>query len=134
MNVKRILFQLGLIPLLAVGLCGCGGSREMTEMSVNTVDNGIPQLEPIDETDPPADSSEDGEQETAELIALADTLEEAERIAELYGIELSTYAYGVATYTTDKNVQELFDLGDEKGYPALSPNHKLELYTEQETN
>lgn len=66
------------------------------------------------------------------MIALADTLEEAEKIAELYGIELSTYSYGVATYTTDKNIQELIELGNENGYPALSPNHKLELYTEQE--
>lgn len=106
----------------------------MTEVSVNAIDNGIPKLEPIDETDPPADSSEGSELGTTELIALADTLEEAEKIAELYGIELSAYSYGVATYTTDKNVQELFDLGEEKGYPALSPNHKLDLYTEQETN
>lgn len=134
MKAKIIFFQLGLIPLLAVGLCGCGSSREMTEVSFNTVDNDIPKLKPIDETDPPSDFSDDNSQETTELIALADTLEEAERIAELYGIELSTYAYGVATYTTDKDVQELFDLGDEMGYPALSPNHKLDLYTEQETN
>lgn len=58
MKMKILIFTLGFFPLLAVGLCGCGKSREITEVSVNTVDDGIPKLTPIDETGSPIDSPE----------------------------------------------------------------------------
>ena len=66
-----------------------------------------------------------------ELTALADTREAAEKIAELYGIELSSYSYGVATYTTEKSLKELMNLGLENNYPELTPNYEQELFTEQ---
>lgn len=130
MKMKMIVLVLGLILLSAAVLYGCGGNKELTRV---TVDDSIPKLQrldPVDETVLPDDSADSDESTVIELIALADTLEEAEEIAELYGIELSTYAYGVASYTTDKNVVELMELGEEKGYPELSLNHKQQLYTE----
>lgn len=133
MKMKIIVLVLGLILLLAVGLCGCG-KKELTRI---VADDNIPKLQklkPIDENGSPIDSLDDGEAITTELTALADTREEAEEIAGLYGIELSSYAYGVATYTTDKNIQELIDLGIENNYPELTPNYELELHTEQTTN
>lgn len=57
------------------------------------------------------------------LVAMAETLEEAENIADLYGITLVSYENKVAVYTTDKELQELIRLGEEKGYPAIGINN-----------
>lgn len=131
MKMKMVVLVSGLILLLAVGLWGCGGDKELTRV---TVDDNIPKLQklkPVDENGSPIDLSETDESTPTEMIALADTREEAEEIAELYGIELSSYSYGVATYTTDKNPQELIELGSENDYPALTPNYEQELHTEE---
>lgn len=115
--------------LAAVGLWGCGGKKELTKVAV---DDNIPKLQKlVDKNDFSVESSENDGSTTTELTALADNQEEAEEIAELYGIELSSYSYGVATYTTDKNPQELIELGIENEYPALIQNYEQELYMEQ---
>lgn len=64
----------------------------------------------------------------SKLIALADSEEEAQRIAELYQIELESFDSGVAFYTTDKDVAELIKMGTENDYPPLSINNKQFLY------
>lgn len=56
------------------------------------------------------------------MTALADSLEKAQEIADLYGIELDSYSYGVAAYSTDKDISELLRLGEENDYPTLEPN------------
>ena len=66
--------------------------------------------------------------ETNELVALVDTEEEAKEIAKLYGIELKSFAAGVAVYTTDQNPHDIIQMGIDKGYPALSINRRLELH------
>lgn len=134
MKRKIIVPALGLVLLAAVELYGCGGSQELTKISTGDTIPELQKLKPIDESSSPADSSGTGESADTEVIALADTLEEAEEIAGLYGIELSSYSYGVATYTTDKSLKELMELGLENDYPELTPNYEQELYTEQETN
>lgn len=132
--MKIVVLALGLILLSAAGLWGCGRDRELAKVSV---DDSLPKIQKakvINESGSPISSTENDTSEAKELIALADTREEAEEIAELYEIDLSSYSYGVATYTTDKNTQELIELGAEKGYPALTPSYSLELHTEQTTN
>ena len=131
MKMKIVVLALGLVLLVAVGLFGCGGNREITEIANNDSIPKFQKLEPPDKDAPPADSLEDDATMTTELVALADTQKEAERIAELYGIELISYSSGVATYTTDKNAQELIEMGIEKNYPELSFNFENKLYTEQ---
>lgn len=127
--MKIVVLVLGLILLAAVGLWGCGGKKELTKVAV---DDNIPKLQKlVDKNDFSVESSENDGSATTELTALADNQEEAEEIAELYGIELSSYSYGVATYTTDKNPQELIELGIENEYPALIQNYEQELYMEQ---
>lgn len=70
-----------------------------------------------------------GEGETVELVALVDSEEEAEEIAEMYGITLSSYGFGVAVYTTDRDAGEVIREGIEKGYPELEVNQdRYELY------
>ena len=129
MKMKIVVLVLGLILLAAVGLWGCGGKKELTKVAV---DDNIQKLQKlVDKNDFSVESSENDGSTTTELTALADNQEEAEEIAELYGIELSSYSYGVATYTTDKNPQELIELGIENEYPALIQNYEQELYMEQ---
>lgn len=56
------------------------------------------------------------------LIADVDTKEEAQQIAEQYGITLVSYGNGIATYQTDKDPFEVIAEGEKKGYPQLSLN------------
>ncbi len=57
------------------------------------------------------------------LMALAGTQEEAQELAQLYGIELFSYEEGVALYATDKDPYEVMEEGNRKGYPPLSVNY-----------
>ena len=66
----------------------------------------------------------DGE---AGLMATPGTLEEAEKIAELYGITLISYENKVAVYLTDKDIQELIRMGKEKGYPTIDVNYNYTI-------
>lgn len=65
--------------------------------------------------------------EKVSMIVLADTKEEAKKIAELYGIELVNFSYGVAEYETTKDPQELIALGEKNNYPTLSTNNTLTI-------
>ena len=70
---------------------------------------------------------EDNVVEGKELLCLADTEEEAQEIADMYGIELVEFGYGVATFHAE-NPQAVIQMGKEKGYPELSLNSNMELY------
>lgn len=129
--MKRTVIAVGLILISVAGLSGCGRNRELARMIADDKLPSVQKAELVDEDGLPIVSAENNGSANREVIALADTREEAEEIAELYGIELSTYSYGVATYTTDKNLQELMDLGAENDYPTLTPNYEVELHTEQ---
>lgn len=76
------------------------------------------------------DLAENVEEGEVILTALADTQEEAEKIADLYGIELKAYSYGVATYVTDKDPEAVIAEGIEKGYPTLAVDQKIYLEKE----
>ena len=64
---------------------------------------------------------------TVSMVALADTKEEAERIADLYGITLVSFDYGVAVYETTKDPQELIELGEKNQYPAIGINNTFTI-------
>ena len=64
----------------------------------------------------------------SQLCGLAESEEEAKKIAELYGIELVDYSYGLATFHTDEDPQKIIDEGVEKGYPQLTLNGSNQLY------
>lgn len=137
MKMKRAAVTIGFTLLSMAGISGCGRERElvkMTEVESNNTKGEIIAL-PIPESEKSSsstgDSAENESEATTRLTALADDLEEAEEIADLYGIELDSYSYGVATYTTDKDMQELISLGEENDYPTLVPNHKDKLHTAQ---
>lgn len=137
MKIKRTAVTIGLILISLTGLSGCGRERKLVEMTEKQ--NGsteqdqmafsLPERKVLTSTAGDSDEEESGEM--TELTALADDLEEAEKIADLYGIELDSYSYGVAVYVTDKDVQELISMGEENDYPTLAPNYKNKLHTVQ---
>lgn len=57
-----------------------------------------------------------------ELICLCNSQKEAEDIAKKYDISLKVYSYGVATFETDKDPEELFKYGKKHKLPELSYN------------
>ncbi|MDE5939573.1 MAG: hypothetical protein K2H37_10880 [Lachnospiraceae bacterium] len=135
--MKKMIVTLGIVLLSAAGLYGCGRNRELTEIMDTTQREPrgevLPSPVPISEEEfnTSGDTIENGVDEAPTLTALADTLEDAQEIADLYGIELESYSYGVATYRTDKDISELINLGLENDYPTLAPNTKNYLNTSQ---
>ncbi|MDE6995481.1 MAG: hypothetical protein K2P41_13855 [Lachnospiraceae bacterium] len=139
MKIKRVAVVIGLILLTVAGLIGCGRKRELVEpadLAAKSTERELIAIPmPISEREHAVSSEEqsaDSEsEETTRLTALAEDMQEAERIADLYDIELDSFSYGVATYVTDKDVQELMNLGEENDYPTLAPNYKNKLHTAQ---
>lgn len=88
-------------------------------------------------TDPPSNSSapSDGHnipspQQVAagrELMCLAKDQEEAEAVAESYGIELVDFQHGVAVFHTEENPYDVIRRGKENGWTLLSINHVITL-------
>lgn len=64
----------------------------------------------------------------APLIAQADTLEDAQAIADQYGITLVEYDLGVATFYTEEDPQTVIDRGIRNGWPVLELNRKAKSY------
>ena len=60
--------------------------------------------------------------EGQELLCLASSEEEAQKIADLYGIELVSFVQGVATFHTEENPMDVINRGTENGYPPLELN------------
>ena len=129
--MKKTVITLGLILLSVTGFCGCGSNRELTELLIDDTDEKKAYVSDETITSTGAVSSEEEISDSSQLTALADTLEEAQEIADLYGIELDTYSYGVATYHTDKDISDLIQLGLDNDYPTLAPNTKDYLNIEQ---
>ncbi len=68
-----------------------------------------------------------------EMIASVSSLEEAEAVAAYYGVELESYAYGVAVYHTP-NMEVSTPLARTFSVmPTLSPNYLYTLYEDETT-
>lgn len=62
-----------------------------------------------------------------QLMTLVETKEEAEAIAQQYGIELTYFSEGVAAFRTDEDPQTVIDRGEKNGYPQLYLNRTVNL-------
>ena len=131
-RMSTLLFGVVCIGLFGSLLVSCNSKREVDMSSVQQM---MPQLiETETESENAANNSAEEKQKEIELIALAEDQEEAEEIAKLYGIELSSFSDGVAVFTTDKDLQELKELEDLNGYPTLTVNsnsHQLKEFTNE---
>lgn len=95
----------------------------------------VPDPSPVSDRVVPPELSEPTEAEAVsftpcEVLAPADSLERAQEIAATYGLELKSYAYGVAVFVAD-NPEEMVDLSsrmEEDGIPQLSLNQRYQTY------
>ena len=101
------------VMIMAMALSGCGGTMTTAER-IDGIPSGSenPSVEEL-----PVSEIAEGK----ELLCLCDSQEEAQKIADMYGIELVEYSYGVATFHTD-DPQGVIEMGKEKGYPELEIN------------
>ena len=114
-----------LVSVCLIGLIGCSNN--------DTIDN--PTSSHQETTEEPSEISEvqpicEIQQDVAEgeeLMCWADTKEEAEEIAKLYEIELVNYSNCIATFTTDKDLQEVIQLGKDNKWPEIELNHVIYL-------
>ena len=113
-------FQQGMIPDET-------GSSEPGDNKIQIYNPEIYESE-IDGTENNVTEKDNTDVPKVELVALADTEEQAQEIASMYQIELQSFSNGVAVYTTDQEPSALIALGQQNGYPALSVNNRLELY------
>lgn len=96
---------LAVCTLLCMLLCGCQSKPEI---------KGTPEK-----------AAQSGKQTLVagkELFMLADTEEKAKETAELYGIKLVEFDYGVATFHTEEDPNEVIRRGRENNWPELSLN------------
>lgn len=89
---------------------------------------GMDRNKPLENYEVRDDLSVKTDQGNVELTALADTEEKAQEIADLYQIELLSFADGVALYSTNQDPYDLIAIGREKDYPPLSLNQIKQLY------
>jgi len=106
---KRILALILLLP--SVLLFGCSGAGKVQGGYTGSVPLDMRQYE-----------------EGKELMSLAENREEALKIAELYGVELVSYSYGVAVYHTDENPQDVIRRGSDNGWPLIEINYSVQMY------
>lgn len=57
------------------------------------------------------------------LMAVVESEEEAQNIAEMYNITFVSFEDGIALYRTDEDIFEVIARGQENGYPQLSINY-----------
>lgn len=109
----------GLLLLAAGILAGCrsGKPAETAPAETKPVETAAPETSASVETLPDAVSQE------GQLVAAAQSQEEAQSIAELYGIRLVDWGYGVAKFYTDEDPREVIRRGQENGWPELDLNH-----------
>lgn len=67
------------------------------------------------------------------LMASVKSEEEAQEIAEQYGVELIAFENGIALYHTEEDPFEVIARGQENGYPQLSINFVRTGYDTGET-
>lgn len=102
-------------------LSGCGGRPDNTGYVFPTPAVTLsPQETPPQQTKAgQIPSYADGR----ELIASVKSQEEAQELAELYGIELVKFQSGVASFHTEENPVNVIARGEANDWPRLELNH-----------
>lgn len=112
MNRFFIIFLLLLLPL---GLWGCKRSGDISRPE---------NIAPWKDSDSKGIGSAG---EEGQLMGFAESQEDAEALAELYGITLVEYQNGLALFHTDEDPKEVIRRGQENGWQELSLNRVQKL-------
>lgn len=113
--MKTTLWVLCLV--LLVGLCACGAKAPAPSEETFPLDS--PHTETL-ETSPELYEN---------LLAWVESEEEAQEIADAYGITLCSYALNIATFHTDEDPREVVRRGKAQGLPELSVNGTMKPFS-----
>ena len=122
---------LWILILMLVFLCGCRSSGEtLPPPPVNATTH--PKTEATMPSVKPAHPSSetkpwDAVSNLGQLKGKAEDWDNAEEIAELYGITLVNYGNGLALFYTEENPKAVIARGEENGWPPLSLNRTTKL-------
>ena len=122
-NQRSIGLILAILLALALLLAGFLLLPKLNTQPPEQTASGSPIMKP-EQTDTPASPTQEAQMK-GNLMAWAETREEAERIAGLYDITLVMYTDKIALYDTDKDLNELIKLGEANGWPKLSKNNPV---------
>ena len=114
----------GVLLFLAAVLTGC---RKSPAPEAQTVPAGMTSQE----TSAPPQTAPDTVRADGQLIASAQTREEAQAIAAQYGIVLVDWGYGVAKFYTDEDPGQVIRRGQENGWPELYLNRTVQAFEEK---
>lgn len=110
--MHKSLFVVMLLVLLAV-LCAC-----QTGKPAHPAGKPVPTVAPL-----PTGTPDDLVSDEGQLIAKAESQEEAQAIAELYGITLVEFKRNLALFYTEEDPRAVIQRGQENGWPELTLNH-----------
>lgn len=122
MERKWIILLLGTLVLLLV--CVACGPAAVKPEETPAEPSKLPVLSPRPEGDKPVAGEPAAGQE---LMCLADSREEAQRIADLYEIELVSWEEHVAVFHTEEDPNEVIRRGEANDWPRLDINHVIVL-------
>lgn len=115
--MRKILTLFVLMALLSG--CTRTAAPDQTELTTNPTDQ-----ETTFATNPAGvDESTDPSDVEVQLLGEAGSLEEAQTIAELYGITLVEYKNGLGRFHTEEDPRDVIQRGKENGWPELVVNH-----------
>jgi hypothetical protein len=122
--MKIIIIYLMLAVLLLAGLCSCAGKNgSVIPSDLQTPKAGAEKPTPAAK---PEQTAGDAEVVNNQLIGEAQTQEEAQQIADLYGIELISFNYGIAVFKTEEPAEDVIERGKQNCWPLLEPDHIIE--------
>jgi cytoskeletal protein RodZ len=113
-------------------------SEDEPEETVSEVSEDEPEetVSQVSESEPDqtvSGESEDGGLENGTvsssepLVAMVGSEEEAQELADACGITLISYQYGIATFDTAEDPEEVVKRSAEKGYPQLELNYEVDM-------
>jgi hypothetical protein len=131
MNKKMatILIAAAAVLLIAGGCASSKVSDDETFEDIGLEGSGVDgtdaEISAAEGTEP--DASQGEISDTEPLTAMVDSEDEAKEIAGLYGITLVSYEYGIATFYTEEDPEQVIQRGIENGYPELEINYTVDL-------
>ncbi len=115
-----------IIILTAMLLMGCASTGVLQKEDQLGIGRGIKKEgisgPEINDSRIRAGKAQDNTVKGSELMCSCDSEEEAKKTAQIYGIELVDFSYGIATFHTEEDPYELVRKGAAEGWPELSVN------------
>ena len=106
-----------LLISVALALSACSGHDPEPTKTKPAPDIGHVQTQPKKTRQDP-----DAVCPTGQLLCSVESREEAETLAECYGITLVSYSNGLAVFYTEEDPRDVIQRGRDNGWPELSRN------------